>query len=106
VIIKNPLDYDHKLQVMAILIGLCSDRSRAQQREMRAGGLVCRESTRKSRRVPGLAGLPESVGTEMPTGKQFRQMPGQSRAVVGGWLQEFLYGLDELTVKSLAPPSL
>lgn len=75
--------YDHKLQVMEIS-GLCSDRSRAQLQKMRAGGLVCTESTWKSRSVPGLAGAPETVGTEVPTGKQFRQVLGQSRAVTGG----------------------
>lgn len=52
---------------MKIQTGLCSDRSRAQLREMRAGGLVCRESTWKSRRVAGFAGLPERVGNEVPT---------------------------------------
>lgn len=29
--------------------------------------------------MPGLAGLPEKVGTEVPTGKQFRKVLGQSR---------------------------
>ena len=62
---------------------------------MRAGGLVCGENTWKSRKVSGLAGLPERVRTEMPTRKQFRQVLRQSRAVTGGWLQEFLCGLDE-----------
>lgn len=80
---------------MEIQTGLCSDRSRAQLREVRVGGLVCRESTWKSRRVPGLAGFPERVGAEVPTGQQFRQVLQQIRPTMGGWLQEFLYELDE-----------
>lgn len=41
------------------------------------------------RRVPEHAELPEYAGIELLAGKQ-------SRAVMGGWLQNFLYRLDGL----------
>lgn len=87
--------YDHKLQVMEIQTILCSDRSRAQVRDVRARGLVCRESTWKSRRVPALAGFPKRDGAEVPTGEQFRQVLEHIRPTMGGWLQEFLCELDK-----------
>lgn len=68
--------YDHELQVVAVRTSLCGGRNKAQ---LRAGLLVCR----KSWKVPGLARLPERVGIQVPTGKEFRQMLGQSRAVMG-----------------------
>lgn len=60
---------------------------------------MSRESTQKSRRVSRLAGLPERIGSEMPTGWHFKQALGQSRAVMVdscrnlpmGWMS--LYGL-------------
>lgn len=81
--------YDQKLQVMAIWTALCSDRNRAQLGETRAGELVCRESTWKRRGVPGLAELPEGVGTEVPTERKFRQVLGQSTAVMGESCRNF-----------------
>lgn len=42
--------------------------------------------------MPGLAGLPEGAGTEVPTGKQFRQVLGQSRVVMGEGCMNFSTG--------------